>query len=57
MYKRQPDGVIINESIELAKGYGGTDGHKYVNGGLDNLAASLRPADVEAKRAARSRSR
>jgi hypothetical protein len=47
--------VIINESIELAKAYGGTDGHKYVNGVLDKLAASLRPAEVEAKRAARGK--
>ena len=48
---------IINESIELAKGYGGTDGHKYVNGVLDRLAAKLRPAEVAARRAARGRSR
>lgn len=56
-HPQTPYGVIINESIELAKGYGGTDGHKYVNGVLDKLAASLRPSEVEAKRAARSRSR
>ena len=48
-----PYRVIINEAIELAKGYGGTDGHKYVNGVLDKLAANLRPLEVEAKRAAR----
>ena len=52
-----PYRVIINESIELAKGYGGTDGHKYVNGVLDRLAAKLRPAEVAARRAARGRSR
>ena len=45
--------VIINEAIELAKGFGGTDGHKYVNGVLDKLAAKLRPVEVQAKRAAR----
>ncbi len=56
-YPQTPYGVIINESIELAKGYGGTDGHKYVNGVLDKLAASLRPSEVQAKRAARSRAR
>ncbi|WP_313953162.1 transcription antitermination factor NusB [Accumulibacter sp.] len=56
-YPQTPYRVIINESIELAKGFGGTDGHKYVNGVLDKLAASLRPAEVEAKRAAHSRSR
>jgi transcription antitermination protein NusB len=38
-----PYRVIINESIELAKVFGGTDGHKYVNGVLDKLAAKVRP--------------
>ena len=52
-YPQTPYRVIINEAIELTKGYGGTDGHKYVNGVLDKLAAKLRPAEVEAKRAAR----
>lgn len=52
-----PYRVIINESIELAKAYGGTDGHKYVNGVLDRLAAKLRPAEVSARHAARGRSR
>jgi N utilization substance protein B len=51
-----PYRVIINEAIELAKGYGGTDGHKYVNGVLDKLAAKLRPLEVEAKRAANRKS-
>jgi len=51
-----PYRVIINEAIELAKSFGGTDGHKYVNGVLDKLAAKLRPAEVEAKRAQRTRS-
>ncbi|MFU2486427.1 transcription antitermination factor NusB [Thauera sp. WH-1] len=48
-----PYRVVINESIELAKGYGGTDGHKFVNGVMDKLAARLRPEEVEAARAAR----
>jgi N utilization substance protein B len=48
-----PYRVIINEAIELAKGFGGTDGHKYVNGVLDKLAAETRPAEVGAKRMAR----
>lgn len=56
-YPQTPYRVIINESIELAKGFGGTDGHKYVNGVLDKLAARLRPAEVEAKRTARHRAR
>ena len=51
-----PYRVIINEAIELTKGYGGTDGHKYVNGVLDKLAAKLRPVEVEAKCAAKAKS-
>lgn len=52
-FPQTPYRVIINEAIELTKGYGGTDGHKFVNGVLDKLAARLRPVEVEAKRAAR----
>jgi N utilization substance protein B len=48
-----PYRVIINESIELAKAFGGTDGHKYVNGVLDKVAAVLRPDEVAARRKAR----
>jgi len=48
-----PYRVVINEAIELAKGYGGTDGHKFVNGVLDKLAANLRPDEVEAARKAK----
>jgi N utilization substance protein B len=40
--------VVINECIELAKSFGGTDGHKYVNGVLHQLAAQLRPAEIAA---------
>jgi len=40
-----PFRVVINEAIELAKTYGGTDGHKFVNGVLDKLAPSLRPGE------------
>ena len=48
-----PYKVAINEAVELAKSFGGTDGHKYVNGVLDKAAADLRPAEVEAVRAGR----
>jgi N utilization substance protein B len=40
-----PYRVVINEGIELAKEFGGTDGYKYVNGVLDKLAPRLRPAE------------
>jgi transcription antitermination protein NusB len=48
-----PYRVAINEGVELAKSFGGTDGHKYVNGVLDKAAAELRPTEVSAARAAR----
>jgi len=40
--------VVINECIELAKAFGGTDGHKYVNGVLNELAPLWRPVEVTA---------
>ncbi|RZL63357.1 MAG: transcription antitermination factor NusB [Variovorax sp.] len=43
--------VVLNECIELAKEFGGTDGHKYVNGVLNGLAPQLRAAEVESDRA------
>lgn len=49
-----PYRVTINEAIELGKRFGGTDGHKYVNGVLDRLAASVRPDEVAAKRGKRN---
>jgi N utilization substance protein B len=44
-----PYRAVINEAVELAKTYGGTDGHKYVNGVLDKLAAKLRAIEINAK--------
>lgn len=38
-----PKKVVINEGIELAKTFGATDGHKFVNGVLDKISKSLRP--------------
>ena len=38
-----PYRVAINEGVELAKTFGGADGHKYINGVLDKVAASARP--------------
>jgi N utilization substance protein B len=48
-----PYRVVINEAIELTKAFGGTDGHKYVNGVLDKVAAVVRPDEVAARRATR----
>jgi len=50
-----PYRVVINEAIELAKSFGGTDGHRYINGVLDKLAPKLRAAEVE--HAAKKRNR
>ncbi len=50
-----PYKVAINEAVELAKSYGGTDGHKYVNGVLDKAAGELRPAEVQRARGAAPR--
>jgi len=41
-----PYRVVINEAVELAKSYGGSDGFKYVNGVLDKLAADKRPHEI-----------
>ena len=40
-----PYRVVINEAVEVAKSFGGTDGFKYVNGVLDKLGADLRPTE------------
>ena len=40
-----PYRVAINEGVELAKLYGGVDGHKYINGVLDKVAAAARPQE------------
>jgi N utilization substance protein B len=49
-----PYRVAINEAVELAKTFGGTDGHKYVNGVLDKAAAELRPIEWQDRQARRA---
>jgi N utilization substance protein B len=46
--------VVLNECVELAKEFGGTDGHKYVNAVLNGLAPSLRAAEVKADRGSKA---
>ena len=41
-----PFKVVLNEAIELGKSFGGTDGHKFVNGVLEKLAVELRPEEI-----------
>jgi len=43
-----PYRVAINEAVELAKSFGGTDGYRFVNGVLDKLAAEVRATEVQA---------
>lgn len=45
-----PYRVVINEAVELAKSFGGTDGYKYVNGVLDKLAGTIRPDEAGGSR-------
>ena len=41
-----PYKVVINECVELAKKYGATESHKYINGVLDKSARQLRKAEL-----------
>jgi transcription antitermination protein NusB len=41
--------VVLNECVELAKKYGATESHKFVNGVLDKAAQQLRALEVNAK--------
>lgn len=45
-----PYRVVISEAIELAKTFGGTDGHKFVNGVMDRIASQLRPHEAKGRR-------
>jgi transcription antitermination protein NusB len=42
-----PYKVVINEYVDLAKKYGATDSHKYINGVLDKLAKQYRALEIE----------
>jgi len=44
-----PYKVVINEGIELAKKFGGTEGHKFVNSVLDKLGRRLRLAETRSR--------
>lgn len=47
-----PYRVVINEAVDLAKVYGGTDGHKFVNGVIDRLAQQVRQLETAGSRTA-----
>jgi N utilization substance protein B len=48
---KTPFKVVLNEAIELGKSFGGTDGHRFVNGVLEKIAIALRPEEVAKARA------
>lgn len=52
-----PYRATINEAVELAKSFGGTDGFKFVNGVLDRVAAQVRPAEFKKYQAKRGQKR
>jgi N utilization substance protein B len=43
-----PYKVVINEAVSLARKFGATDGHKYINGVLDKVARQLRKVEIDA---------
>lgn len=49
-----PYQVVINEAVELAKRFGGAEGHRFVNAAMDRLATTVRPVEVNARRNSRS---
>lgn len=50
LHPETPYRVVINEAVELAKIFGAEAGHKYINGVLDKVGRSLRPAEQGARR-------
>lgn len=45
-----PARVAINEAVKLAKTFGATASHRYINGVMDKLAKSLRPDEMQPSR-------
>ena len=47
-----PFKVVLNEAVELGRSFGGTDGHKFINGVLEKLAIELRAGEIARARQA-----
>lgn len=45
-YPETPFKVVLNEAVELGKSFGAAEGHRFVNGVLEKIAAALRPDEV-----------
>ncbi len=50
-----PYRVIINEAVESGKVFGSEDGHKFINGVIDKVAAKLRADEIAAPHSKKSR--
>ena len=44
-----PYKVVINEAVSLAKKFGATESHRYINGVLDKVARDLRTIELAAE--------
>src|SRR5919205_4472848 len=49
-YRETPFKVVLNEAVELGKSFGATEGHRFVNGVLEKIAADLRPEELSRAR-------
>jgi transcription antitermination protein NusB len=49
-HPKTPFKVVLNEAVELGKSFGGTEGHRFVNGVLEKIAAALRPEEFARSR-------
>jgi len=47
-----PFKVVLNEAVDLGRSFGGTDGHKFINGVLEKLALELRAGEISRARQA-----
>lgn len=44
-----PYRVVLDEAVTLAKAFGSQDGHRYVNGVLNNLAREARKTEIKSE--------
>ncbi|TAL60790.1 MAG: transcription antitermination factor NusB [Legionella sp.] len=45
-----PYKVVLDESVSLTKAFGSQDGHRYVNGVLNNLAQQVRAVEIKSEK-------
>jgi N utilization substance protein B len=49
-HPKTPFKVVLNEAVELGKSFGGSEGHRFINGVLEKIAEALRPEEVARSR-------